>query len=220
MTTKEVSFDLPRLKLERIQITLIGRTPLIVHNWSEKAIREMLDKQMKKAKPAKEAKDPEADFMASLYHMEGGGYGFPTVGIKACAVTACTSVADITKVQARQAFQVIGELAKVKTVFNGAMMRKDLVRIEGSEPEMREDMVRVGMGTADIRYRAQFWPWRVTVTVEHNANVLSAEQIMNLFNTAGFGVGIGEWRSEKDGTYGAFHVATAADMKEPLKKAA
>ena len=220
MATKETSIELPKLNLETMQITLIGDTPLIVHAWSEKAKKEMLDKQMKKAKPAKEAKDPDADFEASLYKMDGGGYGFPSVGFKAAAVTACTSVGGITKVAARQAFRVVGELTLTTAAFKGMKMRNDLVRIEGSKPEMREDMVRIGMGTADIRYRAQFWPWHVGVKVHFNANVLSAEQIVNLFNTAGFGVGIGEWRSEKDGQYGSFHVGTAEEMRKLIKKAA
>ncbi len=85
---------------------------------------------------------------------------------------------------------------------------------------MREDMVRIGMGTADIRYRGQFWPWYVIITVRHNANVLSAGQIMNLFNTAGFGVGVGEWRSEKDGQHGMFHVATSAEQRKFIKEVA
>jgi hypothetical protein len=67
-------------------------------------------------------------------------------------------------------------------------------------------MVRVGMGTADIRFRGEFREWRTRLTVRYNARVLSDEQIVNLFNTAGFAVGIGEWRSEKDGSYGLFHV--------------
>lgn len=53
-----------------------------------------------------------------------------------------------------------------------------------------------------------------------NRNVLSAAQIVNLFNTAGFGVGIGEWRSEKDGHYGMFHVATADELRSLMKGAA
>jgi len=85
---------------------------------------------------------------------------------------------------------------------------------------MREDMVRIGMGTADIRYRGQFWPWFTLVQVRFNRNVLSAAQIVNLFNTAGFGVGIGEWRSEKDGQYGSFHVATEVEMRALLREAA
>ena len=90
--------ELPPLTISLIEVTLVGDTPLICHAWSEKAKREMLGKQMKEAKPAREAKDPGEDFAQSLYRIEGGGYGFPSVAFKAAAVTACTSVAGITKV--------------------------------------------------------------------------------------------------------------------------
>jgi hypothetical protein len=212
--------ELPPLNISIIEVTLIGDTPLICHAWSEKAKKEMLGKQMKEAKLAKEAKDPIEDFEQSLYQIEDGGYGFPSVAFKAAAVTACTSVAGITKVAARQAFHVVGEQSAVRGAFTGARMRLDLVRILGSEPEMREDMVRVGMGTADIRYRAQFWPWHTRVVIRFNQNVLSDRQIVNLFNTAGFGVGIGEWRSEKDGQHGMFHVATADELRALMREAA
>lgn len=204
MAKSEVAIELPKLNIKTVEITLIGDSPLISHAWSKKAKEEMLAKQMKKAKAGKEAKDPEKDFQESLYHLEDGGYGFPAVAFKAAAVTACTSVGSITKVAARQSFHVEG----------------DMVRIHGSEPRKREDMVRIGMGTADIRYRGEFWPWWVVLKVRHNANVLSAEQITNLFNTAGFGVGIGEWRPERDGQFGRFRVATAEDMKAVMQEAA
>lgn len=202
---------LPKLKIEELELILVGITPLICHAWSEKAKKAMRDKQMKKANAGREAKDPERDFNESLYRLPDG-YGFPVIAFKAAAVTACTSIADITKVQARQAFRVSGDVStgyEGKSRFSG-----DLVRIGGSEPRMREDMVRVGMGTADLRYRGEFWPWFVRLTIHHNANVLSREQIANLFNTAGFGVGVGEWRSEKDGQHGAFRVGAEADLTQ------
>jgi hypothetical protein len=195
--TSTTTVTLPPLQIETVNVTLIGDTPLIVHRWSEKAKKQMLDKQMKKASAGKEAKDPERDFRESLYVLEDGSYGFPIIGFKAAAVTACTSIGSMTKVAARQAFHVDGEFAV----------------IEGDEPQMREDMVRVGMGTADIRYRGEFKNWWTTISVKFNANVMSAEQILNLMQTAGFAVGVGEWRPEKDGQYGRFHVASAAEMK-------
>lgn len=213
MATKtEVGIELPPLNIGIMEVTLIGDSPLIVHAWSAKAKKEMLDKQMKKAKGAREAKDPQADFQSSLYRMEGG-YGFPSVAFKNAAVTAGTSVAGITKVAARQAFHILGEDTDVDGAFPGSKSRVNLARIGGGEPTMREDMVRVGMGTADLRYRGEFSDWHAKVLVRYNANVLSEAQILNLLNTAGFAVGIGEWRPEKDGQNGTFHVATERDME-------
>ncbi len=209
---ESASIELPRIDIRMSEITIVGDTPLIVHAWSAKAKREMLDKQMKRPKQAKIAKDPRKDFEDSLYKLSDGGYGFPSVAFKAAAATAALSVDGIKKAEVFRAFHVLGEDIDVEGAFPGTMMRQNLVRIHGSKPRMREDMVKIAMGTADLRYRPEFADWHAKVLVKYNANALSLEQIVNLFNVAGFGVGVGEWRSEKKGQNGLFHVATEADL--------
>jgi hypothetical protein len=203
-----VAIQLPPLKLRTLEITLVGDSPLICHKWSEKAKKEMLDKQMKKAKQKKEAKDPWMQFCESLYWLtpmperptsediEQAEFGVPTIGFKAAAVNACSHADGVTKVLARGAFHIDGEL----------------VKLEG-RPTMREDVTRIGMGVADLRYRGEFKNWRVTLRVRYNENVLSAEQIVNLFNIAGFAIGVFEWRPQKNGGFGMFHVATADELE-------
>lgn len=193
--------ELPKMNIQVMNIRLMGDSPLISHKWSQKAKRQILDKNMKKAKAAKEALDPFFEFCESMYWLsempahptqtdvDGAAFGFPAVAFKAAAVDACSHVDGITKVEARGAFHIQG----------------DMVKIQGA-PALREDMVRIGMGTADIRYRGEFKEWSVEFLVRFNANVLSAEQIVNLFNTAGFAIGVGEWRPQKDGSFGMFHV--------------
>jgi len=109
---KEQVVELKRLDIQKITLTLVGDSPLIMHKWSEKAKKEMLDKQMKKAKTAKAAKDPEQDYKDSLYEYPGGGYGFPTIGIKAAAVNAAAQC-DMFKTDARATFHIDGELVKI-----------------------------------------------------------------------------------------------------------
>ena len=194
-SAQTVEIVLPALNIKTAIVELVGDSPLICHAWSQKAKTEMLDKQMKKAKQAKAAKDPQADYEASFYHMpDGSGYGFPTVAFKSAAVDACSHVANMTKVEARGAFHINDELVPIF-----------------GEPNMREDMVKIAMGTADLRYRGEFKKWSTRFTVRYNANVIELEQILNLFNTAGFAIGVGEWRPQKDGSYGMFHVATESE---------
>lgn len=224
MATKadSTSVVIPELRLKGLSVLVVGDSPLIVHAWSQKAKLEMLGKQMKAAKGAKDAKDPWQDFQDSLYKLPDGGYGFPSVAFKAAAVTAVTSIDGMTKVAARQAFHIVGEQIEVKSAYTrdgrALCARHDIVRIIGGEPEMREDMVRIAMGTADIRYRAQFSRWAVQLNVVFNEGVLSKAQIINLLNTAGFAVGVGEWRKEKGGQSGRFHVATQAETAEFLSQ--
>lgn len=201
------TIELPALNIETLSVPLIGDSSLIVHAWSEKAIKQMADKQQKKASAGREAKDPWAEFCGSMYWLdtkptkpteedvEAARFGFPAIAFKAAAVTACTSIGGITKVAARQAFHVEGEFIEIK----------------GGPPSMREDVCRVGMGTADLRYRGEYWPWSVDLTVKFNANLMSAAQVVNLFQTAGFAVGVGEWRPERDGPHGRFHVASTTE---------
>lgn len=186
---------IPSISLRTVEVTLAGDSPLIMHKWSKKAKEEMLAKQMKAATKGKEAKDPQRDYEESIYYHPDGGYGFPSVAFKAAAVSACR-FADAKMTFARGAFHIDGEMA----------------HIEG-EPQMREDMVRVGMGVADIRYRAEFSEWRAVFRMTYNTRALSEEQILNLFNLAGFGVGVGEWRPEKDGPYGRFHIDSIKEVR-------
>ena len=201
--TTDQPIELPGMNIKHSEIFLVSDSPLISHRWSEKSKKEIRDKQQKKAKTARDIRDPNAEFEDSLYHIEGGGYGFPAVAFKAAAVNACSHVDGITKVHARGAFHIMCEL----------------VTIEGDKPVQREDMVRVGMGVADLRYRGEFKKWHCKVPIRYNANVLSLEQITNIFDTAGFSTGVGEWRPQKNGDYGMFHVARGKDENK-LREAA
>lgn len=200
---KEERIIIPEIELRTMKIKVVGDSPLITHKWSEKAKRMMLDKQMKKATKAKDAKDPWMDFCEALYWLDGmpeepteeditnARFGFPACAFKAAAVDAGYQQEVLAKkTTARGAFHILGDLVEIKGV-----------------PEMREDMVRIGMGTADIRYRPEFKEWSAELVIRYNPNVMSAEQIINLINIGGFACGVGEWRPSKDGSFGTFHVA-------------
>lgn len=206
------------IKLATIDIKLRGTSPLLVHAWSEKAIRMIQDKQGKVAKQAKEARNPDWEVVDSLYWitgkpsspaalakmglqkaLDGGKFALPACVFKHTAVAACSFVDGMTKVIARGAFHVIG-----KTYPHIA---GQWVEIDGPAPRRHDAMVRIGMGTADVRYRGEFPEWSVVVRVNYNANVISPEQIVNLYNIAGFSCGVGEHRPSCDGSCGCFSVS-------------
>ena len=210
----EKPFVLPPLALQEMTVTIVGDTPLLAHAWSEKAKGMMHDKQVKAATRGRAGKDPSSDFLAASYRLSDGRHGLPAVGLKAAAVTACTSVGSITKVAARQAFFVQAERSRGQGAAAGSVTSFALVPIlaEGP-PVMREDLVRVGMGTADLRYRPEYWPWACEFTMVFNSAVLSPEQLINLLDTAGFAVGLMEMRPENGGDCGKFHVARETDAE-------
>lgn len=189
--------EIDAITTERLLVPIVGTSPLIVHRFSEKAKRQMLDKKQGRTTP-KEPCDPVEEYEAALYRMTDGRYGFPVVSFKAASIAAARFYPkkQLNMTQARQFFFITGEVSAT-----GEM----LVEIAG-EPRMREDVVRVGMGGTDLRYRPEFWPWRTTLDVTYVPSVLQRSTLLSLIDAGGMGVGIGEWRPEKDGTFGTFRI--------------
>ncbi|KKL28914.1 hypothetical protein LCGC14_2370360, partial [marine sediment metagenome] len=102
------------------------------------------------AKSGKEAKDPEADYLATIYFLEDGKRtGFPAVGFKSAMVRAGKQLGYV--------------MADLKGMFFVKPDEGDLVEIHGKH-RLREDMVRIGMGTSDIRFRAEYPTWNADIT--------------------------------------------------------
>jgi len=200
-----------RPTFSEFSVWLVGDTPLITHAWSEKARREMLQKQVKAPKAGRAEREPEEDFKSSLYEMGDGSYGFPAMGIKNCILSAAHKDKGIPRTEVMAALWMNADMVRTRPALAGAICDMPLVRIWGSKPAMREDMVKVGKGlnkTASLAYRAQFTTWGIHVSGRFNSSVLNAEQIAFLIVEAGPAFGLGEWRNEKKGMFGSFHLAT------------
>lgn len=190
----EASIKLTKVARETAVVTVKGITPLICNRFDEKAKQMMLDAQQGKKNP-KEHKDPQACFERSLYRMPDHGYGFPATAFKAATVDAARYFSGVKMTELRQAL-----------LFHG-VGPDQLVRIEGSEPVMREDTVRVGMGTADLRYRGMFMDWTATLTITYVPSLLDLGSVVTLVDAGGTG-GVGEWRpgKAKTGSFGTYEV--------------
>jgi len=187
------NITIPKPEIESIEIKIRGTNSLIVHKWSEKAKKEMLDKHQKKASKGKEIRNPKDEYEKSMYKFPDGRYCFPAVAFKSAAVRAAKQC-EISMTDARVFFHI-----------NGLNNERDMVEIKG-EPCMREDIVKLQGSKADLRYRAEFKEWEATLLVKYNSRSISAEQICNLVQIAGFSVGVGEWRPERNGQYGTFEI--------------
>ena len=78
---------------------------------------------------------------------------------------------------------------------------------------MREDVVKVGMGGTDLRYRPEFTEWATSIEVTYVKSMLTRESLLSLVEAGGMGVGIGEWRPEKKGDFGTFQIDPTRDVE-------
>ena len=217
------------LRIKRIPIRIVGDSPIIIHAWSEKAKKEMLDTQQGNNKTKKKpTKLPFDDFARALYWLtpmpeiewydeqlgekrmivteevfdeavkNGARFGFPANSFKLAANSAAYRLGWV-----KNQMELRG------SYFLNAEDGSELAEIKGSVPVCREDMVKVGMGSADLRYRPIFENWYCDMILEYNeSGSMKLNDILSCLNAGGYACGAGEWRPERDGSFGRFHIET------------
>lgn len=203
-----------------INVRVMGDTPLIMHAWDEKAKLILANPELAKLYK-KDPRNPVHSFIQSMYWItekpqtkatmapedceelfaeavrNGARWGFPVTAFKQAAISAAYRMGwSKDKMSLRGAFYIDAD-------------ENGLVEIHSDTPVLREDMVKIGMGTADIRWRGEFRNWYADLDITYNASgQYSLEDIINIINAGGYICGVGEWRPERDGQYGMYHVVT------------
>ena len=227
-TRNAKSVEIRPIKLATLKMSVVGDSPLIIHNFSAKAQAQMMAAQSKVAWP-KEAKNPEHQYEFATYYIDDKNRQIE------CKAPLSLIAEGKVNVFLEEHLDFIGNLKKIKNPhfgfpavgFKAAAIRgaKELglvmtdmrgafhipvefVEIEG-ERSMRSDMVRISHSTSDIRLRPEFKDWKASFDIVYNRRSVTPDILFNMFNVGGFCCGIGEWRPSKGGDKGMFHVASS-----------
>lgn len=199
--------EIAQIASETLLIPVRGTMPLIVHNFSEKSKRQMLDSQSGRRAP-KTNRDPQCEYEAAFYRTKDG-YGFPVVAFKAATIGAARYYGkDVRMTELRQCIFFHGETSDNDT--------QALVPIEG-EPQMREDVIRLSgpSASADLRYRPEFPEWSTTLSVTYVTSCLSKASLLSLVDAGGMG-GVGEWRpsgKKSSGPFGTYEIDQSKEIE-------
>ena len=190
------------LKLASFAVTVRGTSPLVCHRFSQKVAQEMLEKQQKRARQGRPIRDPQREFLDSLYVMPGSvagedkaRYGIPASHFT-LAMIGAARWSDLKMTRIRGTFRVLPDSG-------------DLVELKYDKLSMRQDAVTVNKGMSrDLRFRGQFDGWSCKLKIMYNSSAITPEIIVNLLQVAGFSGGIGEMRPSQgcSGNYGCFEV--------------
>lgn len=194
--------ELEPLPTATMRVPILGTNPLIMSRFSEKAREMMLQSQQGEAKQ-KKVRNPMEEYERAFYLLpdtEDGltRYGFPSMAFKKAIVGACRFFGKgVTMTSLRQFLFLYGE--------EGANDPQQLVHIIG-EPIMRRDVVRLAGQNrpADLRFRPAFNEWETELRITYFSSCISGKSVLSLLSAAGLGVGVGEWRVERDGVSGTF----------------
>jgi len=171
-----------------------GTAPLVIHKFSQKAIRAIRDKQeagsvAKKGKQ-REAKNFTEQFNGARHISNEGWDGIPAAAFRCAMISACRLVN----------FKMT--LAKLSVFIEpdgfDATEGTPLVRIIGEAPEQFESMVRIGIGgsTTDIAVRPMYKKWGAHLRVRFDAEQFTPTDVANLILRVGMQIGICEGRPD------------------------
>lgn len=184
------------MRLVYVTLRLIGMGgPMIQHQWDEKAKTMLRDKLVQGIKTRERGlRKPEEEAEAAAYKTEDGRYGILMKALKSAIISVAHKNQGIEKTLVRKALFYLGGHNAVAPFENNLQY------------EIGEDMVRVGNGATDMRWRPYFGEWSALVTFQVDRALLHVQDFVQLVELAGSRTGLCEMRPEKGGDCGRFRV--------------
>ena len=210
-TQETVKIEILPPNFKIITLKVVGASPLMMHKFSTKMKKQMEEKQTARdaTKKKREPKDYKAEFNAARYISTAGWDGVPSTMFRHAMIAACRTISGLAMTQAKGAFFVKAD-GREKEEGIG------LIKIIGKVTHDTRP-VRLESGVADMRNRPRYDDWSCNVTIEYDADRLSANDIANLLARAGLQVGIGELRPQGKrsfgGDFGMWTVETAKKLR-------
>lgn len=199
--TEEIS--IVEIQKGRVDLCVLGASPLILNRMSEKAARELLMPRKKTAadKASNLKHDPIAEFRASFYRAIGDKAEtrlmMPATAFKGALRSVAVDIPGAAKAQ-------IGRLTYIEG---------DYVNIYGA-PRLFMSITRSAdmNKTPDVRTRAIVPAWAARISITYIKPLLKEVAVVNLMAAAGVMRGVGDWRPEKgSGNYGQFTIVSPDD---------
>lgn len=207
MAKAAVRVEIQPPNFKGLTLRMEGSAPLMLHKFSEKMRKQIEEKQTAESKTGKKRapKDYAAEYNGARYLDAKGRDGVPCGAIRAAMIASCRFIDGLPMTKAKGAFFII---AQGRDATDGT----PLVLIQG-KPKHDTRPVRLESGVADMRNRPRYDDWACDLTIEYDADMLSANDIANLLARAGAQVGIGELRPQGPNSYGGdfgtWHVKTS-----------
>ncbi len=199
----ESEVEILELHTKRIAFNIIGETPLILNRFDEKAKQQLLLPPIQKNKAERVTTlkhDPIAEFRSRLYMNRVSEmpalFHLPSNGIHKAVGSAAVDIPGAAKAQMLRLTSVVTPNVNL---FGVPMLFCRMVRSGGMN------------AAPDVRTRPIFPEWAITVEFQVVSSLVKESQLANLVAAAGQIVGLCDWRPQKGGAFGKFHLAGPDD---------
>lgn len=190
-------------------ITIVGDSDLVLNKMNDVITRQLTDQRKDKAKSL-EKPDMWESIITSIHWLNGKPIEFSEENLienlKPEVNAPCITAFGLKKSFGDAV--VRNEIDKYKTKFDASLnvygKGDGLIPITFTTHSIDEKLMSPKKGSPILVHLNRFSGWSATFNISYLENVYGIEQIANIINMAGFGIGIGSGRSSG---YGRYHIA-------------
>lgn len=202
---KTETIEIKRIETKQVTVKIVGDGDLILNKMNDVSTRQLTDQRKNKAKDMEVPNEWE-QIITAMHWRDGKPTDFSEQGL----IDALKNNAPcITAFGLKKSFGdavVRNEIDKYKTKFDNSLniiAKGNLIPIKFTEHYIDEKIMSPKKGSPVLVRMNRFSGWSAEFTIQFTENVYSLEQIINIINLAGFGLGIGSGRTSG---YGRYHV--------------
>jgi len=183
--------QIQELKKEKISVDIVGLTPLLMEKMDMDVVERYNLKKGKKLS-TKDDKLEEDKYETKKHFTDDGKVGFISTGFMKGMTEVAPYLDGLDKKKVRGSVRILGDIIPIE-------YKKEIKDIRWGKTS--------GISKAPRKIiRPKFVDWSCKLEIVYNATNISAEQIINLINWAGFQMGVGGFRPEHSGTFGQYEV--------------
>lgn len=202
MAKNEV-IQLHEINPRRVSITIEGKTDLILNKMNDVTVRNLTSERKDKAKKMEKENEWEK-IITSMHWKNGKPTDFSEEGLRKALTENAPCITDFGLRKSFADAVVRSGIDRYSTNFLATVNLVDsagLAPITFSEHYIDEKLMSPKKGSPVLAILNRFTGWTATFELEFVDSIYSLEQIVNIINLAGFGIGIGSGRSSGSGRY-------------------
>ena len=186
----QTNVELHQLKKEMIEVNIVGATSLLMEA-QDKFAAENIQRKKDKKVTIEDKRTDEQKFEDKKWLSEGKP-GIPAIAFHKGMIAVAPYIEGLDMKRVRGSIRVMGDIIPIS-------FKKELTNIKFGKDS--------GMTKAPRKIvRPEYTDWSCKLKIVYNSTNISAEQVVNLLNWAGFQVGVGGFRPEHSGSFGQYEV--------------
>ena len=199
------------VEIGRARVHIVGDGTLCLNKMNNRNKRTLTDQRKDRAK-SMEVPNEWEDIITAIHWRDGDPTEFTEESLIDCLKNNAPCITAFGLKKSWGQAVVRNEIDTYATKFDNAVnitAINNLVPVSFSDHSVDEKLMSPKRGAPVLVRLNLFSGWSADIDISYTANVYSLDQIVNIINLAGFGLGIGSGRTSG---YGRYHVESVGVM--------